>query len=185
MTGYQQRSWNRSPEQAGEIEGAVPQKPAPVFWKMDPVITDRCVIVALSDAFGRFQHNRIPPSRGWFHCNHPCKDLKPRCYQDYRQSACYPRHYPLRLPVTRAYSYDTALSLSIIARAIRSYMQLIAAIVKMSSTRLDGPIGNTYESAITAIVPLLPPEGVYKTPLSRYLNRFQGQKQPLAVLAQG
>ena len=30
-------------------------------------------------------------------------------------------------------------------------MQLIAAIVKMSSTRLDGPIGNTYETAITAI----------------------------------
>ena len=96
-----------------------------------------------------------------------------------------PRHYPLRLTVTRAHSYDTALSSSLIARAIRSYMQLIAAIVKMSSTRFDGPIGNTYEFAITAIVPFLPPEGVYKRPLSRYLNRFQGQKQPLAVLAQG
>ena len=227
--------------------------------------TDRCVVVVLSDAFSRFQHNRTlptpfafarrglpchfkrsgsdkiqcwdrlyeheirvsqrtppesgvvsarqrenlllsmvpkahvkavwpyltafaqpnPPSRGWFHCNHPCKDLKPRGYQDYRQSACYPRHYPLRLPVTRAYSYDTALSSSLIARTIRSYMQLIAAIVKMCSMRFDGSIGNTYESAITAIVPFLPTEGVYKPPLSRYLNRFQGQKQPLAVLAQG
>ena len=63
-------------------------------------------------------------------------------------------------------------------------MQLMAAKVKMSSTRLDGPIGNTYESAITAIVQFLAPEGVYKLPLSWYLNRFQGQKQSLAVLAQ-
>jgi len=30
--------------------------------KMDPVITDRRVLVALSDAFGRFQHNRILPT---------------------------------------------------------------------------------------------------------------------------
>ena len=73
---------------------------------------------------------------------------------------------------------------SLIARAIRSYMQLISTVVKMSSNRLDGPIGNTYEFAITAIVPFLPPGGVYKRPLSRYLNRFQGQKQSLAVLAQ-
>ncbi len=30
--------------------------------KMDPVRTDRCVIVVLNDAFGRFQNNRIPPT---------------------------------------------------------------------------------------------------------------------------
>ncbi len=30
--------------------------------KMDPVMTDRCVKMALSDAFGRFQYNRILPT---------------------------------------------------------------------------------------------------------------------------
>lgn len=30
--------------------------------KMDPVIADRCVIVALSDAFGGFQNYWIPPT---------------------------------------------------------------------------------------------------------------------------
>ena len=29
---------------------------------MDPVMTDRCVIVVLNDAFGRFQNNRILPT---------------------------------------------------------------------------------------------------------------------------
>jgi len=29
---------------------------------MDPIITDRCVIVALTDAFDRFQYHRILPA---------------------------------------------------------------------------------------------------------------------------
>ncbi len=31
-------------------------------WKMDPVMTDRCVKMALSDAFGGFQNSWIPPT---------------------------------------------------------------------------------------------------------------------------
>lgn len=54
---------NRSPSPAGEIgESATQTMRHRDGSKMDPVMTDRCVKMALSDAFSRFQNYRIPPT---------------------------------------------------------------------------------------------------------------------------